>query len=108
MNTVMNQCKSLRREYGDRLSATKVFSVKPARSDPDEEPLKLLGIGPDVLRDVHDVYVFSGSEWPVIFRMNWAGNVSVFIGEAYLHGVVHGELFQGSESSTRWEDIVLG
>ena len=108
INTVTNQCKSLRREYGDRLSATKVFFVETARSDPEEEQLKLLGIGPDVLRDGHDVYAFSGSEWPVIVRENGAGNVSAFIGEAYLHGVMHGELFQGSDSSPRWEDIVLG
>ncbi|KAG9230934.1 heterokaryon incompatibility protein-domain-containing protein [Amylocarpus encephaloides] len=68
-----------------------------------------VGLGPDGV-DVGDVVVgFRGTKFPYVLRMvkgsegeeRWK-----VVGEAYVHGVMYGELFQGG-SEVEWVDFVL-
>lgn len=69
---------------------------------------KLLGAGPIDLREGDEVWVLAGLSDPVVLRLNLAKPQHVktreFIGVAYVHGVMHGEV---TGSSLPKENIVL-
>jgi hypothetical protein len=76
----------------------------------------LLGLGPDTLQAGDFVWVTPGSERPFVFRSrqkhrktakdegSHRGSTYESLGEPYVHGVMHGELFH--QSALWWQDIV--
>ena len=63
----------------------------------------LLGVGPTNMCEGDGVWVLAGGPTPVVLRPLPNGHF-VFLGEAYVHGIMHGEAVQ---SDTKLMDIVL-
>lgn len=107
LRAVRSQFHRLRQEFGGRISETKIFLLETsASSGLMGDTTKLMGVGSELLQEGDDVYAVSGSEWPLIIRGQEAGE-STFIGEAYVHGIMHGELFKHGLDAPHYETIVL-
>ena len=81
-------------------------------------PNILLGIGPDTIEGGEEVWAAAGAEWPFILERHPRQEVShyndgeeaapityQFKGEAFAHGIMHGELFESS--APEWQEIIL-
>ena len=122
-------CTAFRREFGARVAATKVFLIQ---LDDDSQvdasrasqifpgPTRLLGIGPSNIEGGEEVWAAAGAEWPIILGRHqhqrqvlypytngeqgpW--NTYQFKGEAFVHGIMHGERFENS--APHWQQIIL-
>ena len=121
---MVDSCRTFCRAYGARIAATKLFLVELEGNNslmplqlPSEKTL-LLGLGSDTLAAGDEVWAAAGAEWPLILRPHVLedGNVYrdkdgvvldpfFFKGEAYVHGIMHGELFESREPE--WKEVVL-
>jgi len=102
-------CRAFSRRYS-RMPGQRLFLL-------EAEEGGLLGLGPNNLQTGDSLWVTSGSEWPYVFRsreehsaMKYADGMTCssiyeFVGEAYVHGIMHGELFR--HSAPQWQEIVL-
>ena len=121
-------CEAFHRSYGARVAATRLFLLQLDDDNNDPGPLQtgqdatekalLLGLGPDTLSTGAEVWAAAGAEWPFIFyprptednvvyrdRNGMALDSFILQGEAYVHGIMHGELFENSEP--HWQEVVL-
>ncbi|UKZ48411.1 hypothetical protein TrVGV298_002634 [Trichoderma virens] len=118
-------------EYSSRLCA---YS---GASDQQEAIKVLLGLGPEMMRKDDEIWAIQGSEWPFLLRplyideerrlpvmempfdentSGWrsqtvesAHPIKVYelIGEVYVHGIMHGELFDDRQDLSNFEEIVI-
>ncbi|KAM3072057.1 hypothetical protein ACMFMG_008518 [Clarireedia jacksonii] len=65
-----------------------------------------LGIGPQSLQVHDEVWVLKGATVPFVLRPREDGTYQL-IGEAYLHGLMHGELVSWREDKIIYEDVCL-
>jgi Heterokaryon incompatibility protein (HET) len=126
-DALVASCRAFHRAFGARVAATKLFLVQldddssPAPLQAQQQPLAktlLLGLGPDILDAGDEVWAAAGAEWPFIFCPHARGDEDVyrdedgvaldsfhFMGEAYVHGIMHGELFENR--APEWREVVL-
>ena len=120
-------CRTFHRAFGARISATKLFLVQlddennttrlQAQQKPPTKTL-LLGLGPDSFDIGDEIWAAAGAEWPFIFHPYKRRDEDVYrdidgvvldlshlVGEAYVHGTMHGELFESREPE--WQEVVL-
>lgn len=102
-------CRKFSRRY-PRIHGQRFFLL-------ESEEGKLVGLGPNTLEIGDSVWASSGSEWPYIFRPREEQKEAQaspeveeflkyeFVGEAYVHGIMHGELFR--YNPPRWQQTVL-
>ena len=122
-----DSCSALRREFGANVAATKIFLVQlDDENDIDSSrthqqlsgPNLLLGIGPDTIGGGEEVWAVAGTEWPFILERHprqeanlykdgeeGAATTYEFKGEAFVYGIMHGELFE--RSAPKWQEIIL-
>ncbi|KAL8927091.1 MAG: hypothetical protein Q9172_001513 [Xanthocarpia lactea] len=123
-------CRTMSRAFGARIEGTKLFiiqlhddvndgSSKPSRAHERLPGSKfLLGLGPDSIEGGEEVWAAAGSEWPFIlerYPRREAGHSKDgeeaaptrfrFKGEAFVHGIMQGELYESSVP--KWERIIL-
>ena len=120
-------CTAFRRAFGARVAATKLFLIQlhddnrihsswPAQKLPG--PIRLLGIGSDNVEGGDELWAAAGAEWPFILKRHQgqksdqtkdgereALKTYQLKGEAFVYGVMHGELFENS--APEWKQIVL-
>ena len=120
-------CYAFRRAFGVRASSTKLFilqldddnhldSSQAHRELPGSN--LLLGIGPDSIEGGEEVWAAAGTEWPFILERHprqeanhlkeeeeRALTTYRFKGEAFVHGIMQGELFESS--APEWQQIIL-
>lgn len=104
-----DSCRAFIRRY-NRMPGQRLFLL-------ESEEANLLGLGPDTLQTGDLVWASSGSEWPFVFRPReedgetqnddgiMGSSTYDFVGEAYIHGIMHGELFH--HSAPQWQEVVL-
>ncbi|KAI4107800.1 MAG: hypothetical protein LQ339_002410 [Xanthoria mediterranea] len=119
-----SSCEAMRRAFGGRIEATKLFIIQlddHVHKDSSESswasqgsinPNFLLGIGPDSTKGGEEVWAATGTEWPFILERNLRQDreeeaLAAFRlkGEAFVLGIMQGELFE--TSAPKWERIVL-
>ncbi|KAJ4863321.1 heterokaryon incompatibility protein (HET) domain-containing protein [Trichoderma breve] len=113
------------------------FFTCSGASDRQEVTKMLLGLGPERMRKEDEVWAIQGSEWPFLLRPlyideerklpvmdmpfkekkgGWWGQtderphtikVYELIGEVYVHGIMHGELFDHENDVFDFEEIVI-
>ena len=122
-----DSCTAFRRAFGARVAATKLFliqldddnhvdSSRARQQSPG--PTLLLGIGPDNIEGEEEVWAAAGAEWPFMLERHLrqesnhlkdgeeeALKIYQFKGEAFVHGIMHGELFENR--APEWQQIVL-
>ncbi|KAL7904832.1 heterokaryon incompatibility domain-containing protein [Trichoderma velutinum] len=106
-------------------------------SDDQNETKMLLGLGPEMMRKEDEIWAIQGSEWPFLLRPmymdeerkwpvmdmtfeekkgGWRSQaeksprpikVYELIGEVYVHGIMHGELFNHGHDISEFEEIVI-
>ena len=127
LRALEGSCTAFRRAFGARVAATKLFILQ---LDDDNKidssqahqklpgPSLLLGIGPDSIEGGEEVWAAAGTEWPFILERHprkesyhhkdgeeVALTTYRFKGEAFVHGIMHGELFESSGPD--WQKIIL-
>lgn len=65
-----------------------------------------LGIGPQALQVLDEVWILTGATVPFILRPR-EDETYQLIGEAYLHGLMHGELISWREDKIIYENVCL-
>jgi hypothetical protein len=65
-----------------------------------------LGIGPQSLQILDEVWILNGATVPFVLRPREDGTFQL-IGEAYLHGLMHGELTSWRTDEIIYEDVCL-
>lgn len=65
----------------------------------------LLGVGPINTQVGDQVWILAGMSTPAVLRTALSGNY-IFLGEAYVHGIMHGEVADGFPEETL-DDILL-
>ena len=120
-------CAAFRRAFGARVAATKLFLIQLddgndiGSSQAHQQfprPNLLLGIGPDSIEGEEEVWAAAGTEWPFILQRHSrreahdykdgeevASTTYQFKGEAFVHGIMHGELFESR--APEWQQIIL-
>ncbi|KAL6789009.1 heterokaryon incompatibility domain-containing protein [Trichoderma sp. SZMC 28012] len=113
------------------------FFACSGASDRQEVTKMLLGLGPEGMRKEDEVWAIEGSEWPFLLRPlyidkerklpvmdmsfeekegGWWSQTDEkphpikayeFIGEVYVHGIMHGELFDHENDVSDFEEIVI-
>ncbi|KAL6815351.1 heterokaryon incompatibility domain-containing protein [Trichoderma sp. SZMC 28013] len=113
------------------------FFTCSGASDGQEVTKMLLGLGPERMRKEDEVWAIQGSEWPFLLRPlyideerklpvmdmsfeekkeGWWSQtersslpikVYELIGEVYVHGIMHGELFDHEHDISNFEEIVI-
>ena len=122
-------CRAIRRAFGVRTEATKLFTVRLDDDEYDDSsdssqgherlpgPDLRIGIGSDSIEEGEEVLAAAGAEWPFILERHprqeahhhkdgeeVALTTYQFKGEAFLHGVMHGEPFR--RDAPKWQLIV--
>ncbi|CAO1604277.1 hypothetical protein XANCAGTX0491_007837 [Xanthoria calcicola] len=119
-----SSCQAMRRAFGARIEATKLFILQlddHVHNDSSESswasqgsvnPNFLLGIGPESINGGEEIWAATGTEWPFVLERNprqdreeEASAAFRFKGEAFVLGIMQGELFE--TSAPKWESIVL-
>ena len=120
-------CNAFRRAFGVRAAATKIFIIQldddikidsSQTHQQSRDPNLLLGIGPDSIEGEEEVWAAAGTEWPFILERHPSQEVNHlkeeeevalatyrFKGEAFVHGIMQGELFESS--APEWQQIIL-
>ncbi len=70
--------------------------------------LKTLGIVNKSVKPGNDeVWLLEGGRTPFLLRRIHGSHEYKFLGEAYIHGIMHGEYIQGLGSNIHWQDVWL-
>ena len=127
MTALGSSCAAFRWAFGTRAAATKLFLVElneenligSSQAHPQwPRPNLLLGIGPDSIEGGEEVWAAAGTEWPFILERKSrreaddykdedevVSTTYQFKGEAFGHGIMHGELFESR--APEWQQITL-
>lgn len=133
VSDLIDSCTAFRKAFSARAEGTKLFLVQLDDGDyevssgssassrahqrlPDSR--LLLGIGPDSIEGGDEVWAAAGTEWPFIIKrhprheaVHHKDGESMtpityqFKGEAFVHGIMHGELFESR--APEWQPIIL-
>ncbi|KAI9772731.1 MAG: hypothetical protein M1840_000326 [Geoglossum simile] len=63
------------------------------------------GLGPWIMKPGDTCHIFSGARVPFVLRRNMESHK--VIGEAYIHGIMHGESTKNRDDGIGWEDLTL-
>ena len=88
----------------ERVKGSRLFAIQGSALESLQDQARLLGIGPDMADHGDEVWAVQGSEWPFVLRRNRTTGTYRFLGEAYVHGIMRGELF---EEDLTLREIVL-
>lgn len=108
-----------------------------ASDEEQHAAVTLLGLGPEAMGQGDEIWALQGSEWPFLLRPlhddeeqtqyvrgmpfeedggSWGGqtgtharSIQVYelIGEVYVHGIMHGELFDSTQDSSEISEIII-
>jgi hypothetical protein len=65
----------------------------------------LLGVGPEIATEGDELWVLAGARVPFVLRTGKEKGVYTLVGEAYVHGIMHGEALREEE---KLEEIIIG
>ena len=127
VSALADSCTAFSRAFGARVVATKFFIIQLDDDNVIDSsrahqqlpgPNLLLGIGPDSIEGGEEIWAAAGTEWPFILERHSRQEVYdykdgeeaalttyQFKGEAFVHGIMHGELFESS--APEWQEIIL-
>lgn len=66
------------------------------------------GLGPFVMKPGDECHVLNGARVPFVLRRTSERAPVRLMGEAYVHGIMHGELFTDSAAERGWSDLEIG
>ena len=66
------------------------------------------GLGPVVMKPGDECYILYGARVPFVLRPTSERGPVRLLGEAYIHGIMHGELFTNSDVDRTWVDLDIG
>ena len=66
------------------------------------------GLGPVVMKPGDECYILYGARVPFVLRPTGEHGPVRLMGEAYVHGIMHGELFTNSDVDRTWNNLEIG
>jgi hypothetical protein len=65
------------------------------------------GLGPSVTKSGDECVILSGAKVPFVIHKDDKTMTHKLIGEAYVHGIMHGEFLQGRDVSSEWVELSI-
>jgi hypothetical protein len=64
-----------------------------------------IGLGPSSMTKGDRICVFKGMPWPAVLRWNGRKSAYIFVGVAYVHGIMQGELFNSKDENSAVSEL---